>query len=245
MRIIYFDEVKYQSPSQPYYWLAGIIVTPEAVWRLENQLNELSAECFSSSTLAENTEFHATEIFNRKRNFKKWNKADKRIEIIIKLCDILAGEDELTKIYVRIEPAKMIASPDTIEKKAFMFFIEKAEQYLKVNKTPGLLIGDSDNKRISKQFAEMLSHYREYGTSYQFGVALEHLIDTVHFTSSHHSRMLQLADLYVWLLQFRANADPSKFPHSIIFKYISENSDLLSTDKYKIWPTDHSWYSKK
>ena len=241
IRIIYFDEVKYQQGNQPYYWIGGIVVTPEAIWRLENSVGELSKECFGASTLSKDTEFHAAEIFHRKRNFKKWNEIDKRINVLKRLAEILNVEEELAKIYVRIEPAKMI-SESNIEDNAFMFFVERVEQYLRANKTPGMLIGDRENERVSKQFSETLSHYREYGTSYQFGMELTHLIDTVHFTDSHHSRMLQLADLYVWLLQLCINSDPEAHPQNLVVGYVKEHTNLLSPNKRKIWPTSQSWY---
>ena len=241
MRIIYFDEVKYQKNKQPYYWIGGIAVTPEAIWRLENAVSNLSNECFGISTLSKETEFHAAEIFHRKRNFKEWTDIEKRVGVLNNLANILNTEEELAKIFVRIEPAKMITD-NNIEDKAFMFFVEKVEQYLRVNKTPGLLIGDRENERVSKQFAETLSKYREHGTSYQFGMELTHLIDTVHFTDSHHSRMLQLADIYVWTLQLCINSNPEAYPQKLIIEHVRENTDLLSPNKYKIWPTSQSWY---
>ena len=71
---------------------------------------------------------------------------------------------------------------------------------------------------------------------------LTHLIDTVHFTDSHHSRMLQLADLYVWLLQLCTNPDPEAHPQKIVVCYVREKTDILSPNKYKVWPTNQSWY---
>lgn len=66
-------------------------------------------------------------------------------------------------------------SESEIEDKAFMFFVEQVEKYLRSQKAPGMLIGDRDSERVSKQFAEILSHYRAHGTSYQFGIELTHL----------------------------------------------------------------------
>lgn len=241
MRLAYFDEVKYQKGKQPYYWVGGIVVTPEIVWHLENAVSELSRQCFGITTLSKETEFHAAEIFHRKRNFKAWADIEKRVGVINRLADILNSQEGLAKIYVRIDPARMISESE-IEDKAFMFFVERVEQYLRSQKSPGMLIGDRDNGRVSKQFAETLSQYRAHGTSYQFGIELTHLIDTVHFTDSHHSRMLQLADLYVWLLQLRANSNSEAYPHKLVLEYVGENTNLFNPQKYKVWPTAMSWY---
>ncbi len=241
MLLIYFDEVKYQEGVQPYYWIGGIVATPEAVRHLEKAVNELSEECFEVSTLSRDTEFHARDLFHGNRNFKDWKDIERRMSILTRLADIMSYKPQLGKIYVRLEPAKMI-SEENIEEKAFMFFVEKVDSYLTSRRSPGMLIGDKENDRVSGQFAEKLSCYRRYGTPYQFGMELTHLIDTVHFTNSHHSRMLQLADLYVWLLQLNINSDPEKsFAHSLVINHIRENTDILNPNKYKIWPIEQSW----
>lgn len=195
MLITYFDEVKYQQGSQPYYWLAGISASATTIWELESKVAELSQEYFGSPALTRDTEFHAAEIFHRKRNFKQWWDIGSRVQVINRLASILNEAEGVGKIYVRIDPSKMIA--DDYEQKAFIFFVERVEMHLNAHKQPGLLIGDRENEKVSGAFAETLSKYRFDGTPYQFGRKLEFLIDTVHFTDSHHSRMLQLADLYV------------------------------------------------
>jgi len=235
VRLAYFDEVKYQEGKQPYYWIGGIVVTPEMVWYLENAVSELSKQCFGISTLSKETEFHAAEIFHRKCNFKEWTDIEKRVGVINSLADILNSQENLAKIYVRIEPVRM-TSKNAIEDNAFMFFVELVEKYLISQKSPGMLIGDRDSERVSKQFAEKLSQYRADGTSYLPGIKLNHLIDTVHFTHSHHSRMLQLVDLYVWLLQLRENSCSEAYPHKLILKHVKDNTTLFNAQKWKEWP---------
>ena len=241
MLLAYFDEVKYQEGEQPYYWIGGIVATPEMVRDLEKAVNELSEECFNAATLSKDTEFHAKEVFHGKRNFNKWKNIEKRMNVLIRLADILNSQPGLAKIYARIEPAKIVTQI-SIEDTAFMFFVERVEQYLRSRGLPGMLIGDRENERVSKQFAENLSCYRRYGTNYEFGTELNNLIDTVHFTNSHHSRMLQLADLYVWLLQLSFNSSPGKsYAHGLVINHVRENTSIFSPTKYKIWPTDRSW----
>ncbi|PIR34236.1 MAG: transporter [Alphaproteobacteria bacterium CG11_big_fil_rev_8_21_14_0_20_44_7] len=236
MKLVYFDEVKYKPNEQPYYWLGAIVVTPEMVFHLENAMNTLSNECFGSQVLKKETEFHAAEIFHRKSNFKSWKDINERMNVIIRLADILDSQEGLAKIYVKMDTSKIYANT-SVEDMAFMFLVEKAEKYLRAQKSPGMLVGDKENDKVSKQFAETLSHYRESGTNYQFGMELTHLIDTVHFTNSHHSRMLQLADLYVWLNQLCSRSDPSEHPASLIIEHVKNNTDILNPQKYKIWPS--------
>jgi hypothetical protein len=234
--ITYFDEVKH-AEKQPYYWLGGISASAEAIWILEDQVSTLSAEIFGTPNLTRETEFHAADLFHRKRNFKSWNDISKRLDVLKRLLLIL-NSASIGKIYVRIEPSKMVASD--IEQKAFIFFTERVELHLRAAKSPGILIGDRENDQVSGTFSEILSRYRSSGTPYAYGTKLTHLIDTVHFTDSHHSRMLQLADLYVWSLQFCAG-DNTAYPRSDLAEFIRGSTDILSPSRYKIWPTEQSW----
>lgn len=239
MHIAYFDEVKYQQGKQPFYWLGGLIVDATLVKELESEVDALSKECFGTSQLGRDTEFHAAEIFHRKRNFKDWPDVSKRIRVLQRLASIVGRQEGVGRVYVRLEPAKMIAE-ENLDQKTFMYFVERVEGYLHQKQDLGILIGDRESDKVSTVFAEALSHFREHGTSYAYGKKLERLIDTVHFTESHLSRMLQLADAYVWLLQLcKQNSDVE--PANSLVQYVREQTEVLSPHKYKIWPTENSW----
>jgi hypothetical protein len=239
MLVTYFDEVKFQAANQRFYWIGGIAAPAESIWRLEQQVSEISREIFGTPDMSRATEFHASDIFHRKRNFKEWADPAKRIDVIKRLLTVLNSEANVAKIYVRLEPGKMIATD--YEHMAFMYFIERVEMHLQSNKSPGILIGDRENDQVSGVFAEDLSKFRSKGTPYNYGVKLTHLIDTVHFTNSHHSRMLQLADLYVWSVQLCAAECNEVFPRADLVKFIREQTNILSAARWKEWPTPQSW----
>lgn len=238
MFLIYFDEVKYDPNSQPFYWLGGLVVDAQLVKELESEVDSLAKECFGDSTLNRDTEFHAAEIFHRKRNFKQWSEIDKRLSVLKRLASVIGRPDEIGRVYVRLEPARMVAE-DNLDQKAFMFFIERVEMYLGSKKDLGMLIGDRENGKITTVFAESLSRYREHGTYYAYGKKLERLIDTVHFTESHLSRMLQLADVFVWLLQL-CEKNSKEYPSSDLVQYVRAETNVLSVHRYKVWPTKNS-----
>ncbi len=66
----------------------------------------------------------------------------------------------------------------------------------------GMLIGDRESDSLASKYAESLSNWRNHRTEYHMGTEIRHLIDTVHFTHSHLSRLLQLADVHLWCRQF-------------------------------------------
>jgi len=238
MQLIYFDEVKFQPNTQPFYWLAGVIVNAESIRAIEHEVDALAKECFSSSTLCRETEFHAADIFHRKHNFRNWTDPEERIRVIRSLATIIGRAEGVRRVYVQIDPERMVGAD--VEHKAFIFFVEKIERYLKDVKDVGLLIGDRESGSLAGIFAEILSRFREHGTPYEYGRKLERLIDTVHFTESHLSRMIQLADVYVWLLQL-CNKNETGRPQLDLIKFVREETELLRAHRYKFWPTEGSW----
>lgn len=236
--ITYFDEVKYEPETQRSYWLAGIAVEAGDVRAIEAQVSALAQDCFGSGRLSSSTEFHASALIGRRDHFKDWD-TDKRITVLKRLLGILDQHDRLSKVYVRLFPARMVASDH--EDKAFMFFTEKVDALLEQRSALGLLIGDRENDQNADATATALSGYRADGTWYDFGRNISRLIDTVHFTHSHLSRMLQLADLYAWTLQFCAKSFAEGTPQRDMQEFIRCDTKILWAHKYKEWPTDGSW----
>ena len=118
-----------------------------------------------------------------------------------------------------------------VEGTGFMYFVERVDSYVRAQNTPGLLIGDRESESISGTFAESLSGYRAAGTAYRFGKKLTHLVDTVHFTNSHHSRMLQLADMHVWLRQLCSTGDNVQWHRKQIIEHVRSINDCLHANR--------------
>lgn len=240
MLVTYFDEVKYQKGRSPYYWLGAIVADATTIWTLEGAVNDLAQEVFGHKLLTKSSEFHAADLMNGHEHFKGWP-LDKRLDVLKRLITIFGSTPDLLKVYVRMNVDKMLSSDH--EKMAFMFLAERVNDLLTVKNMPGILIGDRENNTVSGTFAVQLSMFRTQGTKYDFGKQLTHLLDTVHFTDSHHSRMLQLADLHVWLRQLAAREKPSWHAKQII-SHAYASGDCMQLSKYKDWPTDQSWLKK-
>lgn len=240
MLVTYFDEVKYQKGRSPYYWLGAIVADAATIWKLESDVNDLALEVFGHKLLLKDSEFHAADLMNGHDHFKDWP-LEKRLEVLKRLITIFGSTPDLLKVYVRMNVERMLSSD--YEKMAFMFLVERVNDLLRVKNMPGILIGDRENNTVSGTFAAQLSMFRTHGTKYDFGKQLTHLLDTVHFTDSHHSRMLQLADLHVWLRQLAAREKPSWHAKQII-DHASASGDCMQLSKYKDWPTNLSLLKK-
>ena len=237
MRLIYFDEVKDNDTNQEHFWMGGISLKAESVRSIEAKVTTISRRCFDDPHLKKSTEFHAADIYHRKRAYKSWVEPGKRVALIGELLRIL-DDDNIDKIYVRIsrEYCNAKFSAKKIDEVAFMFFCEKANELMRQQSDLGMLIGDRENGSIASKYAERLSNWREYKTDYDYGGEISHLIDTVHFTESHLSRMLQLADIHIWCRQFINNKHDDQSRASPMIEEIRNCGRALFARKYRKYP---------
>lgn len=235
MQLIFFDEAK-NDDAYPVYHLGGVCVDEANLGMIEERINQIADQSFGNRILDRETEFHAAEIFHRKAHFKAWDDFGKRLELLSEFIEILSMP-EVALIDIRIHSSKLHRS-QTSEDIAFMFLCERANQLMRARKLTGMLIGDRDSDRAAARFATSLSTYRIKGTDFEFGQTITNLVDSVHFTHSHLSRFLQLADIYTWLKQFRdRNLNSTNDRHLSLFNLLKKDGVNLNAAKYKIWPT--------
>lgn len=237
MHLIYYDEVKFDPPTQPSFWLGGVCCHCDNVARLESLVNDVSQEAFGSRLLQRETEFHGIEICGGKGNFKKVA-LEQRLEFLRSLLAIIA-RDEIHRIYVRIIPENITHSPMPPDEIAFMYLVERVDKHLQNLGTNGMLFGDYDEPQVGPSVAS-LSQFRQGGTSWDRKREITNIIDTVHFAKSHHSRMIQLADIYLYCLQFNMQENTS-FARSKIAAIITE-SGILKATVARVWPSEPVWY---
>lgn len=234
MKLIFFDESK-NDPDYPHYHLGAVCLDDSALVEIESAVQELAIDAFGTTELSGDTEFHAAEIYHRKKNFKEWYDFDQRVALLGKFVDILSRES-VKLIDIQINCA-LLHEGQRAEDLAFMFLCERANDFVRAQKSIGMLIGDRENDRLSARFATTLSNYRAVGTDFAFGREIKNLVDSVHFTQSHLSHFLQLADIYVWLLQFQnRNQGSDNLRHQAIFNMLRREGVALFPSKYKIWP---------
>lgn len=235
MHLVYYDEVKYESQKQPAHWFGGVAIHTDRVAEIEQELNALAEDVFGSSLLATQTEFHAKDIFHGKKNFKGVP-FEERLEVLEKLVAISAGE-YVSAIYSRVDVDKVafISNTTEIEELTFMYFVEKVDQFLKMKNSYGMLIGDFDEPNIGPSVAN-LSKFRSEGTKFSYGREITQLIDTVHFAKSHHSRLIQLADIDLYCRQFCCQKNESNSRQAFI-EIIRRYSTGRFPKKYKDYPS--------
>jgi hypothetical protein len=243
VRLVYFDECKYDPPTQPHYWLGAISVASDDLVEVEEAVNALSREYFGTQQLSAETEFHAKDIFHRKGHFKTWKDVTKRLECLQRLAAIVGSPERIRRLHVRIDPAKMLRNHGW-EADAFMFLVEKVQLDARSLGETCILVGDLDGE-FSKASVANLSRFREQGTDFVFGKTIDRILDSAYFIPSHHSRLLQLADVYTYCLQMCEGPDDGSYPRRAMREFIRKETELLRPHRYKDWPTNWSWHAKR
>ncbi len=240
MHLIYIDEVKYDPPNQPFYWLCGFAVDQDALSYLDDHVREVARWYFKTEAMQAKTEFHCHQIVSGKGPYKG-HTIERRVDLLKRLVEGLCGHESIKRIEVRIDPSKIVYDKDPAEA-AFMFFVEKADRLMKSLDSLGVLIADDDSKKTRSANVSSLSNFRQWSTGWYFGRKIEHIVDTIHHTSSHQSRMVQLADVMVYCCQLKNRAERG-FVQAQLYECAAK-SGLYNAATYKYWPTDQSpWYA--
>jgi Protein of unknown function (DUF3800) len=195
MYVTYFDEVKADPrQGQNSYWVGGITVPMEAIEETEGRVNELAKQVFGSTELTPDTEFHCKLLYAGRGPFKG-RKPEERIDIFVSLVDILVESEVIKRVFAEIVTARLMGSQKKPNEIAFAFFCERVQMLVSPQTT--ILIGDQDDEQVKAMIRDF-SRYRADGTFWDYGIKIKNVVDTVHFARSHHSRMIQLADVYMF-----------------------------------------------
>lgn len=234
MKLIFFDESK-PSEAYPHYHIGAVCIDEMHLKKIEGEVSNISKKFLGTRQLTKGTEFHAAEIYHRKNVFKSWGDVNERLNVLEDLMRVLTLP-EVRLIEIKINCA-LLSPKQSAEEIAFMFLCERANDFLKSQQSLGMLIGDRENDRLSERFSSILSGYKINGTEFAYGREIENLVDSVHFTHSHLSRFLQLADVYTWITQFKSrNACSKDEKHAAMLGLYKKEGVQIFSVKYKEWP---------
>lgn len=233
--LTYFDEIKPDQRAGRHWHLVGGLVVPFAlVSEIEERMNALAQEVFGDSEMTPATEFHASAIYSGKGPYKGWT-SERRAELLASLAVVLAHavEGETGKVWACINVDRLRTSTDPA-KAAFAYFCERVQSFVgKQGRT--LLIGDLDGEE-SRQMIRDFSRYRSNGrTPWDYGAAIPSIIDAVHFAHSHHSRLLQLADAFLFFSSLHWGGKKDNWMRKQASKACEAVN--LFPNRYKDWPT--------
>lgn len=195
MLLTYVDE----SYSRDRYYISGVAVHHESVRSLENQVTDIVAETASVQPgVRPTSELHGHELFHGKgdwallsprQRLSVYNKvfqaiADHDVSIFLRGLDIPAQKAR----YVRCDPPHDIV---------LQHLLERINAYADETAQAALVIADELQEH--DRHRRHLSDFKALGTPGYLSSRLPRIVDTIHFAPSHHSRLIQLADMVVFL----------------------------------------------
>jgi hypothetical protein len=232
VHICYVDELKYKpDQGDEYYWLCGLAINELDFPSVERQLDAIAAKFFGRSAPSKDTEFHAPHIVQNKGPYKGRPIKD-RVDLYCSLADTINNYPSIARIIVRLSPSKI--GRDDYHTLALVFFLERLEQLMQSKKSHALMVCDEDEEIVASNVSSLAS-YKHAGTPFPFGIPINHIVDTIHHTKSHHSRLLQLADLYTYSLNLLSKK-PTKWPKKPIADHLNGLKNFRWGTKYKYWP---------
>lgn len=228
MYIAYFDEVKpMPQHGRDHYLVGGIAVPMEQIGALERAVTNLAVEIFGSHELVPGTEFHANYCYFGKSHFKGMEPAT-RISILVRLAALIAHADGVKRVYAAINQTKIYnAAPEY----AFAHFVERMEMAIP-NDQSCILIGDLDDEQSTNMVCDF-SRFRQLGTPWAHGIDINRVVDSVHFCRSHHSRLLQLADVYLFIVAGKYGGRKGWMKDEFVKAF--DGLDLYA-HRFKDWP---------
>ena len=215
--------------GQDWYLVGGLSIPFDIIPELEEQVQALAEKTFGHRELIPEAEFHASHIYFGKGPFKGMEPAD-RINILRELATIIAGAEHVKRIYAAIDTTKLYNGEKAPEF-AFAHFCERTQMSLRADEKT-LLIGDRDDEQAKAMIADF-AKYRSRGTPWDYGIEISGIIDAVHFCQSHHTRMVQLADVYIFIVTHRWGS--RKGWMADLLTQSLKGLDLYA-HRYKDWP---------
>lgn len=239
MKIFYLDESwntgnDLDNLDQPIHFINGIWIDCEDIPKIEKDIRGLE---FNFLPYSKNFdfEFHGIEISGGKKYFKHFNIED-RLKLfeslmnIFKKYDIKFFSQWINKQYLK----KRYDNPYHPHHLSFMYIIEKIDIYLEENNDKGLIIMDK-NLENEQNIIDNFQEYKNNWTPFGFRRNITSLIDTVYYTDSYNSHIMQLSDV-IWYIysvyktsEYLWNIKGSNYVRKTLFWYYE---DIIGRKRY-------------
>lgn len=208
--LAYVDE----SERKPYFFLGSVVADGNTVNKLEAGLSEILEELYESGVLTQSNtrELHGHDLFQGKGD---WSNLAPRQRIGVYSRALGLISESGAKVVVRgLDCERQKAKYSIVEpphEVVMGHLLERVNDYAKRVDDKALIVADEVHavERHRTNFRD----YKQNGTPGYRSSKLPYLIDTLHFAPSHHSSMLQAADLVTFVygrrhVEIRQN-DPS------------------------------------
>ncbi|MCJ2138758.1 DUF3800 domain-containing protein [Methylobacterium sp. E-066] len=200
MHLIYLDESgntgARKDPDQPIHLIAALCVHESRIRAIEMAVREIVKARFGVLVLTEGFELHAADLYGG-NGFFKGIRPDQRIGCIHDILDALATHD-VAVLWAAVDKMKLHSSRHP-HRMAFLFLVERLEDWLsRAEPKLGLLVAD-ENKEIEQKLIDDLEIFKLSGTNMGWRpTQISSIVDSIHFVQSTNNRLIQCVDIVAY-----------------------------------------------
>lgn len=195
MLLTYVDE----SYSKSCYFVAGVAVHHDAIRSLEDALNAVAARAVDEWNLASgNPELHGYPLFQGEDDWSAL-KPRQRIAVYGWAFDAIAAHD--VRVFLEgvdsVRLRRRYKNPRDPHDVCLQHLLEQVNRHADRTNQVAMIIADELHEHDRRRAD--LRGYKSAGTPGYLSSRLPRIVDTIHFAPSHHSRLIQAADLVAFL----------------------------------------------
>ncbi|MCJ2027774.1 DUF3800 domain-containing protein [Methylobacterium sp. J-067] len=200
MYLIYLDESgntgTHKDPNQPIHLIAALCVHESKIRAVESAVRSITWQHFGIVTLSNGFELHAADLYGGNGFFKGIKPKD-RITCIHDILDAIAAHDAVV-IWAAVDKMKLYSSHHP-HRMAFLFLVERIEDWLGQGKAElGLLVAD-ENKEVEQKLIDDLEVFKLSGTGMGWRpTQISSIVDSIHFVQSTNNRLIQCVDIVAY-----------------------------------------------
>ena len=192
--LAYVDE----SYTVDYFYLGAIVVDGAAARRIEDGLNQIMRDYRGEFGLAASTELHGHPLFQGRN---EWGSVPTRVRINVyeRAMEVVGASGArviLRGMNVRRQRERYV-SPVPPHEVVLAHLLERVDTYARGEGAHALVL--ADEVHTQERHRTNFRNFRVGGTPGYRSSTLPGLLDTIHFAPSHHSRLLQAADLVTFM----------------------------------------------
>ena len=202
MLLCFVDE----SFKGDFYGFAGVVADEHATRQLTSALNGIILQASVDWGIKRDVELHGYPIFHGKEAWTvigaraRVSTFERSIEAILAADVSILLRSIHKQRLVRRQSRESYPVNFPPEQVCFQHILQRADSLARGRNTHALVIADERGDR--DRHRERFAMYQTSGTpGVYMHTMLDRLLDTVHFAPSHHSRMLQAADMLAFVYQ--------------------------------------------
>lgn len=183
------------DPDQPIHFIGCLVVEDTKVREFEKGISEVARKYFPKTWRSPKFEFHGVELFAGTGCFK----GDPQIRIDATAALIALAKTHCAAFgYVGVDKIKSFAK-DHPHRICFSLLVEHLEAWRTRRDSLALLVS-GENQEVESDIIKDIATFKDTSTQWGYKqVPIEHIVDSVHFVKSHHSPLIQIADILTYI----------------------------------------------